>query len=306
MEKGKAIRTAINEPFIKYYPQLGRAFDSICAAILLKQIDFLFMSNNDEPFSMFKEPCENINYRYGFSWTEMLGISKREFDTALSKLKAVKVTKGISLKEAKKTSLVVYWTDGSRQTWYWLNTEMYHELLENTFTMKSAKDDLLYKAEKRIYIEKPESAFTYPYKDTNKDKEVDKEVKPTTTPAKSEFKSKLIWQMEYEKDEAKKQLLTDWAKQTISEQLPRILTIHGKQYTDEQLTAWIDQQLIKKPIELLKTKFTPYGHPLSSDTVNHIINTANWQLTNRGGLDIPQMKRAAAGKRTNNHSSPFK
>lgn len=130
--------------------------------------------------------------------------------------------------------------------------------------------------------------------------------KPTTTPDKSEFKSELIWQMEYEKDEAKKKKLTDWAKQTISEQLPRILTVHGKQYTNEQLTAWIDQQLIKKPIELLKTKFTPYGHPLSSDTVNHIVNTANWQLTNKGGLDIPQMKRAAVAKKANNHSSPFK
>lgn len=134
----------------------------------------------------------------------------------------------------------------------------------------------------------------------------EKEKNSTTTPSKTEFKSELIWQMEYEKDETKKQLLTDWAKQTIREQLPRILTVHGKQYTDEQLTAWIEYQLVQKPIELLKTKFTPYGHPLSSDTVKHIVNTANWQLTNRGGLDIPQTKRAAVSKKANNHSSPFK
>lgn len=140
----------------------------------------------------------------------------------------------------------------------------------------------------------------------NKVVEEEKQKNSTTTPAKSEFKSELIWQMEYEKDEAKKQLLTDWAKQTISEQLPRILTIHGKQYTDEQLTAWIDQQLIKKPIELLKTKFTPYGHPLSSDTVNHIINTANWQLRERGGLDIAAVAVKPQTKRNVNYETPFK
>lgn len=325
-ENGKAIRKALNATFIKYYPELGRFFDSICAAVLLKQIDYMFSANGDNPFHVFKEPCENERYVKGNSWTEILGISKNEFNSALVKIGAIKVTKGVSLTEAKKQNLVVYWTDKNRLTWYWLNIEKYNELLETAFIIKDEKTDLLCKAEKRIYIVKQENELTLNKKDNNKDikKEEEEEqpkktaskkpaLKPQqaeqetpTTPGKMSVKSEYMWQMDYTDNAELNAKLTTWAFTEILSQLPAICTKHGKQYTDEQLQAWTKQQLTTDKVNVLKTTFSMYGDPLHSDTVKHLLNRANWQLRERGGLDIATATVKQGRSKANNYQSPFK
>ena len=324
---GKAIRKANNTPFIKYYPELGKAFNSICAAVLLKQIDYLFEANNNEPFYKFKEPCGHSLYQVGRSWTEELGVNRGEFEGALSRLGAVKVTKGVKLNEVKLTSLIVYYTDKDRVTWYWLNLEMYEQILETAFTIKSGNEDLLCKAENSLYIEKRKTDFTLPIKELKKDKEeeedkkpkkakVVKRAKPANEPAKDtttthdldrsvmNVKSELLWQMDYTNNTELNAKLTDWAFNEVINQLPAICTKHGKSYSSEQLQAWATQQLKTDKVNVCKTQFSMFGEPLHSDTVKHIVNRANWQLTNKGGLYVPQAG-VKAKKVVNNYSSPF-
>jgi hypothetical protein len=327
---GKAIRKALNATFIKYYPELGRFFDSICAAVLLKQIDYMFSANGDNPFHVFKEPCENERYVKGNSWTEILGISKNEFNSALAKIGAIKVTKGVSLTEAKKQNLVVYWTDKNRLTWYWLNIEKYNELLETAFIIKDEKTDLLCKAEKRIYIVKQENELTLNKKDNNKDiKKEEEEEQPKKTASKkpalkpqqtekdappqmfddqSEMagSSSFLWKERCKNNPELYAKLKNWAYQQILEGLPRVCKLYGKQYTDEQLQTWTEQQLIRETVNIQKTEFTMYGEPIECDTVKHMLNRANLQLRDKGGLDIATATVKQGRSKSSNYQSPFK
>ena len=131
---------------ISYRPRLNKLTKGVTATILLQQVAHWWLVNKRQPFYKFREKCTHEKYRAGDSWTEELGFSGREFDTAISKI-GTKITKGVSKAEAlKKTDpkcLVIYWTDASRITWYMLN----EELLENCL--------------KRIYLEDDETAITF-------------------------------------------------------------------------------------------------------------------------------------------------
>jgi hypothetical protein len=158
---------------IPYRPDLRGIAGSVTGAILLQQIVY-WHSKKGGPFFKFKTPPApgTEGYRPGDSWTEELGFSRHEFDTALAK---------IGQKIGKKTqrdpaALVWFWTGMDRRTWYQLNeqalaeaweaanseksanTAPQHEKPESGFT-KSRNPDL-HKAGIRIY-EKPESGFIY-------------------------------------------------------------------------------------------------------------------------------------------------
>lgn len=130
----------------------------------------------------------------------------------------------------------------------------------------------------------------------------------TTTPdldrSVMTVKSELMWQMDYTDKPELNAKLTEWAYNEILQQLPAVCAKHGKSYTVEQLQAWVRQQLTTDKVNVGKTQFTMYGEPMHSDTVKHLVNRCNWQLTNRGGLDLLQVGDKAK-KVVNNYSSPF-
>lgn len=324
MSNGKSIRKALNATFIKYYPELGKLFDSIAAAVLLKQIDYLFHANGDAPFYMFKEPCENSKYITGNSWVEMLGISRHEFNSALAKIGAVKVTKGVSLTTAKEESLVVYWTDKNRLTWYWLNVEKYLSLLDNAFAMKDEKPDLLYKAEKRIYIVNQENGFTSNKKDIKKDikKEEEEPPPPKSKPKKvkqptisktetvepeaiPEIHSEFVWRLKHTNEPERKAKLEQHVITELKNKLPERLGRLGYHYTPEQIEAFINDQIIKKGIDAAKTQFYHNGDIGKCDTVDHIINSALYQVRELGGLSIPVTVNQKTASKQPNRKSPF-
>jgi len=69
-----------------YLPGLRRITGSVTGAILLARITYFWRLAGSTPFPKFKEPCNSDQYKAGESWTEDLGFTRREFDTALGKL----------------------------------------------------------------------------------------------------------------------------------------------------------------------------------------------------------------------------
>lgn len=136
---GDALRKQANDNqrVISYNPSWNRETGSVTATILLQQISFRFENNGDKPFYKFKEPCTHAAYKKGDSWTEELGFTRREFDTALENI-GQKINKETPRQPDK---LVWYWTNTDRLTRYELNVKAFDEMLE------------------RIYV-KAESAFT--------------------------------------------------------------------------------------------------------------------------------------------------
>jgi hypothetical protein len=107
---------------IAYRPRLRKVAGSVTATILLQQIVYRWEHNNFQPFYKYKEPCAAPDCRKGDSWTEELGFSREEFDTALKQI-GQKV-KSEALKDYSKrdhTKLVWYWVMPDRKTWYEVN-----------------------------------------------------------------------------------------------------------------------------------------------------------------------------------------
>lgn len=77
---------AYDRKMIAYRPEWRPFTGSVKASILLQQIFFRWDKNDRKPFYKFKEPCGHHLYRTGDSWTEELGFTRTEFDTALKKI----------------------------------------------------------------------------------------------------------------------------------------------------------------------------------------------------------------------------
>jgi hypothetical protein len=294
---GKAIRKANNTPFIKYYPELGKAFNSICAAVLLKQIDYLFEANGNEPFYKFKAPCEHELYQVGRSWIEELGVCRSEFDKALARLGAVKVVKGVKLVDAKERALIVYCTDKNRVTWYWLNVTMYEDLLECAFHIKSPNE---------LFIEKAQTGFTFPIKELKKDKSEEQNEKNTRPTVKKPAKEKQVnlkptsyFQNELLNNPEQMAKVRTWCSEAAKEKIGQSLSVFRHTYTEQQLNAYCEHYATILDVPVYKTMFTQTGDIISCDLVHHIINKAKFELENKGKINIPlpQMTAAAIKQR---------
>jgi hypothetical protein len=118
---------------ISYRPELVQIAGSVTAAILLQQITYWADKSKWQPFFKFRAPCGHEDYRLGDSWTEELAFTGHEFDSALRKI-GVKITKGMSKNDAMEDSLLVYWTDSSRKTWWLLNRRLLEERLGEVYS----------------------------------------------------------------------------------------------------------------------------------------------------------------------------
>lgn len=169
---------------VAYRPNFARLTGSVTAAVLLQQILFYADKHGSKPFYKFKSPCAHKKYTSGDSWCEELGFSRAEFDNALKKI-GTKISKGRSkgtlsawkMPEQSEWKdddlgfgaalniavqhLITYWTDGSRITWYQVNTDLLNNLLCAIYDAKV--EILLYldKARNQRYLGKAKNGSTY-------------------------------------------------------------------------------------------------------------------------------------------------
>ena len=124
---------------VPYRPALARELGSVTAVILLQQVIYWWQRSDGKPFYKFKQPCSYPLYREGDSWTEELGFSRREFDSALKRI-ATKKTKDMSITEAMEANTpVVYWTNAGHVTYYTINERALFNLLEEAYDDQGPK-----------------------------------------------------------------------------------------------------------------------------------------------------------------------
>tara|TARA_B100001059_G_C17827105_1_gene582089 strand:- start:2826 stop:3395 length:570 start_codon:yes stop_codon:yes gene_type:complete len=99
------------------------------STILLQHILFLWFQNNEKAFFKFKTANKQSE---GESFCEELGFSRREFDTALSKIS----TKVDRLNEDVST-FIKHSTDFTRKTWYYVNIPLFEEKLQELYSKDS-------------------------------------------------------------------------------------------------------------------------------------------------------------------------
>lgn len=136
---------------IPYRKSLRPITGSVTATILLQQMIFR-SKGGKKVFYKFKAPCDHDLYKPGDSWTEEIGFSVREFDTALKKI-GTKIKIGMSKDDVMNGDtpdcLIAYWTGRDRVTWYEVNVDLLSKLLngiylndKSAFTRKMTKAHL--------------------------------------------------------------------------------------------------------------------------------------------------------------------
>jgi len=121
-----------DKSLIIYRPRLNQITGSVLSSILLHQIIYwAYKSNN--LFYKFKEPCNHKLYKPGDSWTEELGFTRWEYETALKRIAEKYNPKN---EEIPTDSIVIYYTDIRRLTWYSVNWNKLNTAIEETFIRK--------------------------------------------------------------------------------------------------------------------------------------------------------------------------
>ena len=127
---------------ITYRKSLRRLAGSVTATLLFQQISFRSRQTPGRAFYKFKSPCDHELYNPGDSWTEELGFSEGEFDSAIknigTKLGAGQKPEDIVTDldaplEVQARHLVIYWTDIQRRTWYLFNKPLADLLVERIY-----------------------------------------------------------------------------------------------------------------------------------------------------------------------------
>lgn len=102
---------------VSYRPKLNKITGSVTATILLQQI--LYWYSKQGEFYKFKQQCTHPSYKEGDSWCEELGFTVYEFDSALKKLKELKIV------ETRKTM--------DRKTFFSLDTTLLGNLIKSIY-----------------------------------------------------------------------------------------------------------------------------------------------------------------------------
>lgn len=129
---------------IPYRKTFNKVTGGITASILLQQFIYRFSRNGFKKFYKFKNVCGHTLYTDGDDWLDELGFTRAEFDTALSKI-ATKVKTGVSKSDVMNRrdvkSMIVYWTDSDRVTWYDINIEAITSVLLPLYIELEVEDD---------------------------------------------------------------------------------------------------------------------------------------------------------------------
>jgi hypothetical protein len=142
---GKALANMAAGTVIWVRPEVVKHFGSMSTAALLSRLITWNNVSKGKPFYMFTTVCGHDLYQTGRSWEEELGLSAKSIKTALNrigykkgeasrkkiaadiaKMKGCAATKDEVARTEKsrmKASLVVYYTDRERVTWYKVNEE---------------------------------------------------------------------------------------------------------------------------------------------------------------------------------------
>ena len=147
---------------IPYKKEYNYITGSVEGSLLLQQIVFRWYGNGKKPFYKFREGCDHSLYRDGDSWTEEMGFGTSQFDRALKDI-AAKVMTGSKKSEIEKWSLVTYWTDHQRVTWYSVNERLLNILVGFAYTdqenaRKFKLGEILGKWQSPSYLENAESS----------------------------------------------------------------------------------------------------------------------------------------------------
>lgn len=144
---------------ILYRPEYNEITGSVTASLFLQQIWYWWSRSGRKPFYKFRGPCKDKRYRVGDSWTEELGFTRRQFETARKKI-AAKIIQGAKKTKIQSQSIITYWTDSNRLTWYSLNESLFFEALGQAYTTTPDADDtLLGKVQSAPYLDKAQSVL---------------------------------------------------------------------------------------------------------------------------------------------------
>jgi len=123
--------------------------------------------------------------------------------------------------------------------------------------------------------------------------------------AMPEIHSEFIWRLKHTNEPERKAKLEQHVISELKTKLPERLGRLGYHYTAEQLDAFINDQIVKKGIDAAKTQFFQNGDIGKCDTVEHIINSALYQIKNNGSLNIPETVKQKAAAKQVKHNHPF-
>lgn len=123
--------------------------------------------------------------------------------------------------------------------------------------------------------------------------------------AMPEIHSEFIWRLKHTNEPERKAKLEQHVISELKTKLPERLGRLGYHYTAEQLDAFINDQVVKKGIDAAKTQFFQNGDIGKCDTVEHIINSALYQIKNNGALNIPETVKQKAAAKQVKHNHPF-
>ena len=116
---------------IPYRKELNLVTGWATASILLQQV--IYWSSRSNPFYKFQAPCNHELYSLGDSWQEELGFSRSEFEKAI-KCIGTRINKGDKKSEIAARdvpqSMILYWTDRNRVTWWELNVPLVTKMVE--------------------------------------------------------------------------------------------------------------------------------------------------------------------------------
>jgi hypothetical protein len=150
MGGGEMIRQIIahDQNLITYRPALRAIGGSVAGTVLLQQIMYWDDKANGK-FYKFSERCEHDAYKEGDSWEEELGMSAKELRTALNHFafKCGKKNKdkfGEEYNAKREASVVQYYTDSGRVTWYMLNRDVLSKLLSGIYKETDQAEVTLY------------------------------------------------------------------------------------------------------------------------------------------------------------------
>jgi len=125
ISKRDLVKVAEDTNFIKYRASWSSAGIGVMSCIFLQALIGRFRQKKGA-FFKFNEPCDHPTYRDGDSWTEELGMTIYEFNSARKRISAkvkAKDAPGLS------GSLVEFWKDSDNKTWYRINEDVYADFV---------------------------------------------------------------------------------------------------------------------------------------------------------------------------------